>query len=283
MTILRIASDLHLEGHTGRPAGRLADIFLPQDDRDAGAVLILAGDICSQPVLLVEFLAAVMPRFKNTIFVPGNHELYRHNYTEWCDVMQRSLSASCPGLLFAIDDAECFKVDDTRFICATLWGDGGPTLKDQATTGYSLNDFRLVSISDEDIVRRFTVEDMMHVHQRQKATIAKHLAEPFSGKTVVVTHHLPSRRLVSPRFLSRDGSDGANGGFVGACDDLLMSKDAPSIWIHGHTHDSIDRMLERTRIICNPAGYRGEWGTRFNDFMHDKDGALEVTPKFVEV
>ena len=47
----------------------------------------------------------------------------------------------------------------------------------------------------------------------------------------------------------------------------------PDLWIHGHTHDTIDRDLHGTRVVCNPSGYRQEYGTVFNLFG----------PKFVEV
>jgi Icc-related predicted phosphoesterase len=104
------------------------------------------------------------------------------------------------------------------------------------------------------------------------------------GKTVVITHHLPSRRLVSARFWPKDGSDGANGGFVGDCDNIIALHE-PNLWIHGHTHDTIDTELWKTRIICNPAGYRGEWASPFNTYMttDEKDGKkfARTVPKFV--
>jgi hypothetical protein len=28
-----------------------------------------------------------------------------------------------------------------------------------------------------------------------------------------------------------------------------------SVWIHGHTHDSLDYMQSGTRVVCNPRGY----------------------------
>lgn len=27
------------------------------------------------------------------------------------------------------------------------------------------------------------------------------------------------------------------------------------LWIHGHTHDSFDYLLNGTRVVCNPRGY----------------------------
>jgi len=268
--LLRIASDLHLEGFAGRDPTTLAIDFLPPDPRDTEAMLVLAGDISSSPDQLVGFIRAVMPRLKRTIFVPGNHEYYRHNYVAWNATMTDRFLEHTPGLIFALGGVDCSVIDRVRFIYGTLWGDGGPMLADQAQVGFYLNDFRLITMpghgdaSYRQVPRRFTVQDMMHVHKKQKAQIDGLLKEPFDGKTVVITHHLPSRRLVSARFWPKDGSDGANGGFVGDCDDILAYDHAPHLWIFGHTHDRISSTLWKTRVECNPTGYRGEWNTEFS-------------------
>lgn len=264
--LLRIASDLHLEGFPGRNLDTLMIDFLPKDDRDAEATLILAGDISSQPSQLLPFLTRCAAQFKHVFFVPGNHELYRHNYDAWNALMRDKFEELPKNVHATTSDEAGFKaIDGVRFIYTTLWGDGGPTLADRGTVGFYLNDFRL--ITREAHQRRFTVDDMMAEFKAQKATLKAWLEAPYDGKTVVITHHLPSRRLVSARFWPRDGSDGANGGFVGECDDILAGDHAPAIWVHGHTHDTIDTMLWETRIVCNPAGYRGEWECEHNTFM----------------
>ncbi len=286
---LRIASDLHLEGFFGRDEETLAIDFLPKDDRDADSTLVLAGDISSQPEQLIKFLAVVVKRFERVLFVPGNHEYYKHHFHQWNIDMERHLLPFVnDGLMFATDGISASDRDGCRFIYGTLWGDGGPTLQDQAKTGFYLNDFRLIKVGSDGF-QRFTVQDMMAQYQNAKRMIGDLLEVPFDGKKIVVTHHLPSRRLVSQRFWPGDGSDGANGGFVGNCDDILAKTEtAPALWIHGHTHDTIDTSLWKTRIVCNPAGYRGEWATEHNSFMAREsrgDGTFRaiVQSKFISI
>jgi predicted phosphodiesterase len=286
---LRIVSDLHLEGFAQRNPETLAIDFLPRDNRDPETILVLAGDISSDPTQLVGFIQCCQQRFPQVIFVPGNHEYYKHDYPSWNAEMGDRFEQYCPGLIYALGNVGYFDLEEPkiRIIFSTLWGDGGPTLADQGAVGWYLNDFRLIGngVTDHGTARlRFTVQDMMRIHLGQKSKIDAYLREPFSGKTVVITHHLPSRRLVSARFWPGDGSDGANGGFVGDCDDILAYDHAPDLWIHGHTHDSVDTMLWQTRIICNPAGYRGEWMSKFNTFMQPNvQGSREVVPVFVDL
>jgi predicted phosphodiesterase len=295
---IRIASDLHLEGFMGRNIETLCLDFLPKDDRDADSILVLAGDISSQAEQLLGFLNESCKRFRKVYYVAGNHEFYKHDYDKYPKELLAAINnrfmvhGAFQGLetAFTTVNYEELEDDKLRFIFGPLWGDGGPTLADQGQTGFYLNDFRLITkgvYPGTHTPRKFTVQDMMHEYKKQKKEIAHYLNQPFDGRTVVITHHLPSRRLVSKRFWPGNGSDGANGGFVGDCDNLIATKE-PWLWIHGHTHDTIDTELWKTRVVCNPAGYRGEWASPFNTFMTSErreDGTLKaiVGSKFVDL
>jgi hypothetical protein len=293
---IRVASDLHLEAFGGRNVDSLLVDFIPADDRDAESILVLAGDISSGDEQLLAFLDCCCKRFPKVIYVAGNHEWYRHDYVHYTAELKaaianrREMHGAFKNLVFSLDEVvlEELPEEKLRFIVAPLWADGGPTLQDRGQVGFYLNDFRLITMPGHgdpnyrQIPRRFTVDDMIAIHKDQKSKIEQHLSQPFDGRTVVVTHHLPSRRLVSARFWPRDGSDGANGGFASDCDNLICTKE-PWVWIHGHTHDTIDTMLWKTRIVCNPAGYRGEWHTPHNEFMTAVDGKIVTVPKFIEL
>lgn len=42
------------------------------------------------------------------------------------------------------------------------------------------------------------------------------------------------------------------------CDvEPLVAAAQPKLWIHGHTHESVDYRVGRTRVVCNPHGYAG--------------------------
>jgi len=79
------------------------------------------------------------------------------------------------------------------------------------------------------------------------------LAEPFDGKTVVVTHHAPSSRSVHPVY----AQDLLTPAFASNLEDL-MDGDRVALWLHGHMHESYDYDVFGTRVICNPRGYSPE-------------------------
>jgi len=282
ITHLRIASDLHLEAFTGRAAETLRIDFLGSFDDDHEALLILAGDISSKSEQLIEFLAACCNRYAQVLFVPGNHEYYRHDFAGWNASMREELKSLSSKLIFTTDSLGFHQVGDLQFVFGTLWGDGGKTKYDREAVSWSLNDFRLIRTGGHQ--RAFSVADMMQLNHEHVQGIGKILEGlDRSKKTIVVTHHLPSRKLVSDRFWPGNGDDGINGGF--ACDADHLFDLEPTLWIHGHTHDTIDRTIQSTRVVCNPAGYRGEWRSPFNTyFEHDADGhMIGVNPKRILV
>jgi calcineurin-like phosphoesterase family protein len=74
------------------------------------------------------------------------------------------------------------------------------------------------------------------------------LAEPFDGRTVVITHFAPSLRSADPRY----GLTPGTAGFCNALDELLPRAD---LWLHGHLHCAIDYRAGRCRVVANPLGY----------------------------
>lgn len=260
---IRVASDLHLEAFRGMSLERLEEHFLPPDPRDGGAVLALAGDISSDLAQLAAFIRHVAPRFEKVAFVPGNHEYYRHDYDDWNHEASGEL-VSIPNLWAAPGYVAAGRHEGILLVLGTLWADGGGSKESEQAVSQGLNDFRLISRYG----RPLTVSGMADIHARHKEWIETHL--DTRTPAVVITHHLPSRRLCHPRF----GTD-LNGGFASNCDHLVHGPSAPLLWIHGHTHDTIDTVIGGTRVVCNPAGYRGEWHSPFNSYFS--------TPKFVEV
>ena len=253
--LLRCASDLHLEGFLSKDISALAASFLPPNEQDAEAVLVLAGDISSKPEQLLEFINEVSPRFTHTLFVMGNHEYYRQHYQNLNSELQEYFSHQ-PNVTAACGDVRSVQVNDVTFILGTLWGDGGETKADLAMVNFAMNDFRLIRFED----RVMQASDMKLINSEQARAFKQGLQES-SGKKVCVSHHMPSYRLCHPRFGS-----GYNGGFACNLDPLLAGDTAPQLWIHGHTHDTIDTQLWNTRVICNPRGYRGEWDSPHNTY-----------------
>jgi predicted phosphodiesterase len=268
---LLILSDLHLE----------FGIFnVPKVDYDA---VILAGDIFVPGSKAMRW-ARRAGNFGETapiVLVPGNHEYYQGVFQTTLKEMALTAS-SCNVHLLAPGEAV---IAGVRFLGCTLWTDF--ELPIQTRTGslvdterarkaakVRLNDYSSIrwaeaqESSDALVVgaksrkRRLVPEDTLALHQRDRAWLAKKLAEPFDGPTVVVTHHAPHRNSLARHYQS----DWLSPSFVSELPSSFF--EVPSLWVHGHLHASFDYQVGNCRVVCNPRGYlrhdRGLENEQFN-------------------
>ena len=240
---LHILSDLHLE---------FANFETPHTWAD---VIVLAGDI-GKGSKGVYWARETWPS-KYIVYVPGNHEFYGTQRIETLAAMRIAAQESGVHLL----DEDELVIGNVRFLGCTLWTDFllfGEAKKSTAMSDgqLCLNDFRVIR---EGSVERFTPARSIELHKQSLAWLKTKLDEPFDGKTVVVTHHLPSKQSVVDRFKEV---------LLSACFaselDYLFGK--MDLWIHGHTHDNLDYEVNGTRVICNPRGYVRWSGQENEDF-----------------
>jgi predicted phosphodiesterase len=232
---LGVLSDLHLS---------LGALAIPHNDAD---VAVLAGDIARPK----EAIAWARELRKPVLYVPGNHEFYGSSLTATVAELRRSSMGTNVRVL---DDDEAL-INGVRFLGSTLWtdfmlfGEGEGRARAMGAGHRFMRDFTRIRVRD-DSEALFTPEDSAALFREHARWLAAKLATPHAGPTVVVTHHAPSRGSIHPRF---EGSP-LNACFVSDAEHLLDG-DRVQLWIHGHTHDSFDYVVNGTRVVCNPRGY----------------------------
>ena len=232
---LNIVSDLHLS---------LDALAIPDTDAD---LVVLAGDLARPR----EAIAWASRLGKPALYVIGNHEFYGGSL----DGTVEELRGLCAGTNVRLLDNDAATIGGVRFLGSTLWTDfrlfdsgeqRAAALPELLRFNRDYTRIRIASGSD----RLFTPDDSAALFARNAAWLAAQLAEPFDGTTVVITHHAPSRHSIHPRFA---GSP-VNACFVSDAEYLIDGRRA-ALWIHGHTHDSFDYVVNGTRVLCNPRGY----------------------------
>jgi Icc-related predicted phosphoesterase len=111
----------------------------------------------------------------------------------------------------------------------------------------------------------FRPEHAIELHKLTKKFLMQSLEEHV-GKTVVVTHMAPHELSLSKsRNINLDAAYASN------LEDLIFTYQ-PTLWIHGHIHESRDYRVGETRIVSNPRGYfgHGPFGGENMDFDSHK-------------
>ncbi|RTZ44807.1 metallophosphoesterase [Candidimonas sp. SYP-B2681] len=232
---LNVLSDLHLS-KAGMP--------LPETDAD---IVILAGDIARPK----EALQWAQGFNKPVLYVAGNHEFYGGSIESTLQDLRDNAAGTGVRILSNTEVV----LHGIRFLGSTLWTDfnlyGQGAKREQAITEALafIRDFSRIR-SDTSPGHPFSPHDMEILFHANRAWLREKLDQRFNGPTVVITHHAPSRKSIHPRF---EGSL-INNCFVSDSEDL-MAADRAAVWIHGHTHDSFDYLVNETRVVCNPRGY----------------------------
>jgi|CXWL01.1.fsa_nt_gi predicted phosphodiesterase len=224
---LQYLSDLHLEFHADDGASFVASL-----DAAGVDVLILAGDIA-----VAEQIGPALARFcahyadAMVVYVHGNHEFYGTTRDQVV-AMTRAACERHPNLRWL--DGDVTEICGTRFLGAPLWfPDPGPARAPKM----AMNDFHAIQGFENWVYN-------------ENARTIRFFEQHLRAGDVVVTHHLPAQACVAAPW---KGSS-LNAFFV--CDlERLIRLRRPRLWVHGHTHESVDLVVGHTRIVCNPFGY----------------------------
>jgi len=186
-------------------------------------------------------------RFQDVVYILGNHEFYNQEVNEVKEFWQ---NVDMP-INFTFLDDDVYYCEDIRIIGATLWTlVTDPHMRWQCRR---MNDYQVIKINQpEGFVRKITVDDTDHAHKLTLQYMKDILDQPWKGKTIVMTHHLPHPLCVAEKFKGND----LNAFFMTDLDHLIEKYDI-DYWCHGHTHDNVDIEVHGTRILCNPMGYHG--------------------------
>lgn len=232
-------SDLHVEHYASLKSFMevLEKIRLPTAE-----FLILAGDICDplkRAVEYIELLTYFKKKYKNVILVAGNHEYYSCKYNISQVVTALKSIAEATGVVFL--NRNVAVIDGIRFIGATLWSAIDKSAFDQ------MNDKQNVFENFIYYIDAF-IEDFRYLKQELAASL------DHDEPVVVITHHLPTTRLVHNRFKGYS----INAGFSTNITDLV-NLHGVKYWFCGHTHEQMEVRIADTIFSVNPMGYPGEY------------------------
>jgi predicted phosphodiesterase len=249
---IHLLSDIHLEIDPKRRERWRPEVL----DAD---VTILAGDIDQGP-RVPEWASRAFPG--RVLIVAGNHEFYSGHLQRTARKMRE---ASTDRVQFM--DCDEVLIDGVRFLGGTAWTDleclleGEPPERHDWLRSMSsmfvakaMTDYRRIRTNRGlSEFARLTPGDTAAAARSFKAWLVGKLAEPFDGKTVVVTHHAPLRSVAYPSRPTALPMDFFDAGYCNHWPELV----APPVdlWMWGHTHEAVDTTVNGVRLVSNPCGY----------------------------
>jgi len=230
---LQVFSDLHLEFGRFEPALKHPD------------VVVLAGDIHvgTAGVKWAKRFFRDCP----VIYVPGNHEFYNHSMPDLIPALKREARGSQVHVL----ENNVFKLNGFVFLGCSLWSNFQlwPDAREAMMfANQEMSDFWLIKKKDGN--KLYSAEDSVKRHTASVRWLQRQFARHNPAHTIVVTHHAPSHRSISPEY----AGDMLSAAFASDLNSLIRASRVP-LWIHGHTHYNVDYKIGGTRIFSNQRGY----------------------------
>ena len=232
---IALLSDLHLSVQAMAAPATHAD------------VVVLAGDL-HRPAAAIAWAR----QFRQpTLFVAGNHEFYGGDLA----TTMHELRAHAQSTGVRVLDHDVWLHSGVRFLGCTLWSDyrlfDSPAQRELGLqqAGQMVRDFSRIR-SAPDFDEKFTLAMSQYLFVRAVAWLEQQFAIAHDGPTVVITHFAPARGSIAARFA---GSP-LNACFVSDLESQIR-RWQPTLWLHGHVHDSFDYRIGNTRVVANPRGY----------------------------
>jgi predicted phosphohydrolase len=234
MTI-QYASDLHLEFPNNKA-------FLKENPLEAkGDILILAGDIVPfyQLNKHKDFFKYVSDHFKQTYWIPGNHEYYHFDIAKKSGVLNEAIKKNV-----CLVNNIIVQNEGIDFIFSTMWSK--IDVNNNWLIENSMNDFKVIKNNGY----KLSIKEYNQFH-RDSMLFLKASIKSIAGKSIVTTHHVPTFLHYPEKYKTSI----LNSAFAVELYDAIEQSDI-NYWIYGHHHNNTkDFKIGNTKMLTNQLGY----------------------------
>ena len=224
-TTLQYISDIHLE--------RLSSF--PRIDQKSKNIALI-GDI-GDPFKnnYSDFLKFNSDHFERVFLVAGNHEYWRGSYNKVNDQIQ-NVTQKLPNVEFL--NNSCTTLNEFTILGGVLW------------TPFVTSSSTLHNNNSPSVLHNKTVKFIVNsINDYQKLN---NLHDYHQNNVIVLTHYLPSYKLITPNFCT-NAWDHLHNKYASHLDHLIVSP--VRAWLCGHSHCTLETTINGVFCAINSLGY----------------------------
>lgn len=272
---IQVVSDLHLEFRADK---KPFNLFKP-----TAPILALLGDICcvgdiSDFEIFKRFMLEILPNYEHCIMISGNHEPYynpikkstpptKDNTLDACSAKIKAFFRATSKKLHYLDNNTLkLTVGKKKYVIvgSTLWSH--IPKEEQTRVQDIMSDYQYVYVKDQKTakIRKLLASDVQQMFSKNYKYIKTQVDKAIAGnyKVIIMTHHCPFiYKTYDPKSFDV--------AYYSDCSAIANPK-AVAMWLYGHTHQALDKVIGKVRYYSNPLGYPRE-RTGF-----DKDAKVKI-------
>ncbi len=235
---VQYCSDLHLENPDNYN-------FIKENGiQPEGDVLILAGDtieLGSNNDSYKYFFDDISKKFEQVFMIPGNHEFYGGADPDAYNIPMKIKVRKNVSLVNNM--SVVYK--NTNFLFTTLWS--MIQLRNEGMIKQMVPDFKFIKSKGKAL----TVVGYNSLFKRSLKFLEMAVDRNEAEKTVVVTHHMPTKLCNTKEFAANDE---LNDAFCVELHDFIYASGA-DYWVYGHSHRNRPPVqVNQTKLLTNQLG-----------------------------
>lgn len=234
---IQYCSDLHLELRGNSRYIKYNPI------KPTGEILILAGDItyAGGHYYRHKFFNYISNNYKAVYMIAGNHEFYGDYDLK---IQEKPVFEKIRENVFLINN-KSISIDNLDLVFTTLWSKISPQRSFYISK--RINDFYKIKYHGKIL----TTDNFNKIHKICLKFLQNYFENKKNEETIIVTHHLPTYKLVAEEFRGSKLNEAFAGEFYN-----LIEKSKASYWIYGHSHRNLpSKKIGKTQLITNQLGY----------------------------
>lgn len=297
---INYVSDLHIDSHlfigddletlvnnplSSETRGKIEAFFHRIRPYVMGEILLIGGDLSNFNHSSIAFLKYAVEVYgeKKVILVHGNHDLYifdRINYETYkvnSFNRLREFKDACEKIGAVFLDGDSVTVDGVKIAGCGMWYDNyfadSEFNMDDSMMRYRwslyMNDYTHIRVKGERGLMYnggYTFDYLKYARKQEEK-----LVQIYSDAKVILTHIAPTFKHFTHKYDTISEST-----FYQFDGRRFLNEHDERVWVFGHTHETHDFKIGKTRLLCNPIGYKDEFSEK-QRLLRRKIDTFEIT------
>lgn len=259
---IKYMSDLHIDSMLNFKIKKFNSDMLYSplpNEKDKETLLLLGGDIWTSDKMFSfynhSWIKQLSQQYLYIVFVLGNHDYWGGNLITEPERVKKHLNEQGITNVYLLHN-NTITFNNVKLLGATLWTDFNNDKHVKYKAPDIMNDYKYIKAGAG--FHKIWVKDIENEFYKSKIFIFENAKKDFpEQKIFVMTHHAPHVNSLNSNYHEEALNEIEQYYYYSNLEQEILSSDI-DLWLHGHTHNTVDYYIGKTQVLTNPLGWNKE-------------------------